>query len=200
LRRQDGAEVVGAQPQGGTNRPHGDSCRHATQDGTVPQQLVHAGIGWTGEKTHRAFAASWRRIGATLLAVLRRNTLRHALASSPWEALGMFCTRATRIPRALFSGKVKGPGALPPPTRVSPAPTTEYEQHDNNDQQGFHVSPHSEALKHLRLSCIVHVGSVAHCGLSGHDPTIGSQHVPHFQMPTRSQKPMGDSTARSGAS
>jgi hypothetical protein len=33
-----------------------------------------------------------------------------------------------------LGGQVNGPLALPAPTRVSPAPTTEQKQHYNNDQ------------------------------------------------------------------
>jgi hypothetical protein len=32
--------------------------------------------------------------------------------------------------------------ALAAPTRVSPAPATEQEQHHKNNQYGFHVAPH----------------------------------------------------------
>ena len=33
-----------------------------------------------------------------------------------------------------LGGQVNGPRALPAPTRISPAPTTEQKQHYNNDQ------------------------------------------------------------------
>ena len=66
-----------------------------------------------------------------------------------------FVVRVLREPREPCArGRARASGALPPPTRGAPAPTTAYERHEQHDQHGFHGSPHAEARKPLR--CFLH--------------------------------------------
>jgi hypothetical protein len=56
----------------------------------------------------------------------------------PHNALGYRPSSLEAIRGPVSRQRTSGP--LPAPTRVSPAPTTKYEQHYQNDQQGLHIS------------------------------------------------------------
>jgi hypothetical protein len=107
----------------------------------------------------RAALRSSRILGtAALVASAQRSIIsiwEHGRASIPRPGVPAPTPKA--IQELVRRSRAREP--LIAPTRVSPAPTTEYEQHDENDQYGLHGHSSSPPATALYLVCACHAGS-----------------------------------------